>query len=391
MKLGMKPLALYIHWPFCLAKCPYCDFNSHVNARAQNKQEHETRMVNALLSEMRYWHERVTPRPLTSIFFGGGTPSLLAPSNVALLLNEANKLFGFSPTIEITLEANPTSSEAEKFKGFADAGINRLSIGVQSLNDADLKALGREHTVSEAIGAIEMAQRMFKRHSFDLIYARKGQSLNQWENELRAALKLAAAHLSLYQLTIEPGTVFAQKTAAGHTFTALDDVADEMYALTQSICEDAGLPAYEVSNHARVGEESRHNLSYWHYDEYMGIGPGAHGRVHMNDNYFSTNTLRPPEQWLRDVEAKKVGLESQAELSRNDQKTEHVLMNLRLFNGINKADWQARYAEPLDTFLNTKNKEFYIAENLLAEDTHVLRATKNGMMMLNRLTEKLVA
>ncbi|MDX1923124.1 MAG: radical SAM family heme chaperone HemW [Alphaproteobacteria bacterium] len=387
----MKPLALYIHWPFCLAKCPYCDFNSHVNARID-----ERRMVNALLSEMRYWHERINARPLTSIFFGGGTPSLLAPSNVALLLNEAQKCFGFAADIEITLEANPTSSEAEKFKGFEAAGINRLSIGVQSLNDADLKALGREHSVAEAIGAIEMAQRIFRRHSFDLIYARKNQTLQQWEHELRDALKLAAAHLSLYQLTIEPGTVFAQKTAAGQRFTAQDDVADEMYRLTQDICADAGLPAYEVSNHARRGEESRHNLSYWHYDEYIGIGPGAHGRVRMgrvsiNDHYFSTNTLRAPEMWLREVEAKKIGLETQTELSQKDQKTEHLLMNLRLFSGIDKADWQVRYGEPLDAFLNKANKNFYISEHFLIEDDKVLRATPQGMMMLNALTEKLVA
>ncbi len=383
----MKPLALYIHWPFCLAKCPYCDFNSHVNARMD-----ETRMVNALLSELRYWHAHLkNPRPLTPIFFGGGTPSLLAPSNVALLLNEANKLFGITPTIEITLEANPTSSEAEKFKGFAAAGINRLSIGVQSLNDADLKALGREHSVAEAIGAIEIAQRIFKRHSFDLIYARKGQTLQQWEDELRAALKLAASHLSLYQLTIEPGTVFAQKTAIGQTFTAQDDVADEMYALTQNICADAGLPAYEVSNHAAHGEESRHNLSYWHYDEYIGIGPGAHGRVLVKDDYVSTSTLRPPEQWLREVEAKNIGIEMQEPLSQTDQKTEHFMMNLRLFAGIDKADWQQRYGTPLDTFLNTTTKDFYVNENLLFEDVNVLRATPDGMMKLTSLTGKLLA
>lgn len=382
----MKPLALYIHWPFCLAKCPYCDFNSHVNARID-----EQRMVNALLSEMRYWHTHLNnPRPLTSIFFGGGTPSLLAPANVALLLNEASKLFGFAPDIEITLEANPTSSEAEKFKGFAEAGINRLSIGVQSLNDADLKALGREHSVAEAIHAIGIAQRIFKRHSFDLIYARKGQTVQQWQDELRAALKLAASHLSLYQLTIEPGTVFAQKTAIGQRFTAQDDVADEMYAITQDICADAGLPAYEVSNHAKPGEESRHNLSYWHYDEYIGIGPGAHGRVHMKDDYFSTSTLRPPEMWLKDVEAKTIGLETHELLSENDRKTEHFMMNLRLFAGIDKADWQERYGEPLDDFLDKARKDFYIKEQLLYEDRAVLRATRSGMMKLTSLTGKLL-
>ncbi|NDE90034.1 MAG: coproporphyrinogen III oxidase [Alphaproteobacteria bacterium] len=400
-----KPLALYIHWPFCLAKCPYCDFNSHVRARID-----EQRMVNALLCEMRYWHARVDVRPLTSIFFGGGTPSLLAPSNVALLLNEAQKLFGFAPTIEITLEANPTSTEAEKFKGFHAAGINRLSIGVQALDDASLTALGREHDVEEAIKAIGIAQRIFPRHSFDLIYARKNQTLQQWEAELKQALELAAEHLSLYQLTIEPGTVFAQKTTLGQRFTAEDEVADDMYALTQSMLADAGLPAYEVSNHARPGQESRHNLSYWHYDEYIGIGPGAHGRVRVESRESSdkeensstssltshhspliaTATQRPPEMWLNTVEAKQVGLETHNELSLQDQKTEHLMMNMRLFAGIDKAAWQQRYSELLDTFINVTNKDFYIGEALLFEDAHVLRATQSGMMKLTRLTEKLL-
>lgn len=403
----MKPFALYIHWPFCLAKCPYCDFNSHVNARID-----ETRMVDALISEMYYWHGRVQIRPLTSIFFGGGTPSLLAPSNVARLLNKANKLFGFAPHIEITLEANPTSSEAEKFKSFAAAGINRLSIGVQSLDDASLKSLGRKHNVAEAIKAIGIAQSIFPRHSFDLIYARKGQTTLQWEAELGAALKLAAAHLSLYQLTIEPGTVFAQKTNAGHVFTAPDETADEMYTLTQDLCAAAGLPAYEVSNHARSGEESRHNLSYWHYDEYIGIGAGAHGRVGdeatkgrrgeensllsshrptVPPSRFATSTYRPPEQWLKAVEAHTIGLEQQSELSLHDQQTEHFMMNMRLFAGIDKRNWQQRYNTPLDGFLNKANKDFYVSEGHLAEDANTLRATKQGIMMLTSLTEKLLS
>lgn len=381
----MKPLALYIHWPFCLAKCPYCDFNSHVNARID-----ETRMVDALISEMSYWHGRVDIRPLTSIFFGGGTPSLLAPANVARLLNEAQKLFGFAPHIEITLEANPTSSEAEKFKSFAAAGINRLSIGVQSLHDASLKSLGREHNVAEAIKAIGIAQSIFPRHSFDLIYARKGQTTQQWEAELNAALKLAAAHLSLYQLTIEPGTVFAQKTNAGHVFTAPDETADEMYTITQDLCAAAGLPAYEVSNHARVGEESRHNLSYWHYDEYIGIGPGAHGRVSITNRHVATNTYKPPEMWLKAVETHTIGLEQQSELSLHDQQTEHFMMNMRLFAGIDKRDWQQRYGAPLDAFINKTNKDFYTGEGHLAEDVNTLRATKQGMRVLTGLTGKLL-
>lgn len=400
------PLALYIHWPFCLSKCPYCDFNSHVNARID-----ETRMVDALISELRYWHSRITVRPLTSIFFGGGTPSLLAPANVARLVNEAQKLFGFAANIEITLEANPTSSEAEKFKSFAAAGINRLSIGVQSLDDASLKSLGREHSVAEAIKAIGIAQSIFPRHSFDLIYARKNQTLQQWEDELNAALKLAASHLSLYQLTIEPGTVFAQKTNAGQVFTASDEVADSMYNLTQDVCAAAGLPAYEVSNHARPGEESRHNLSYWHYDEYIGIGPGAHGRVRVkngdcrsaslcersphkfnaaSEHIFATNTFKPPQMWLDKVDAYTIGLEAQDELSLPDQQTEHFMMNMRLFAGIDKRAWQSRYGTSLDTFLNSASKDFYIQQGLLVEDANVLRATQNGMRVLTSLTGKLL-
>ncbi len=379
------PLALYIHWPFCLSKCPYCDFNSHVNARID-----ETRMVDALISELRYWHSRITVRPLTSIFFGGGTPSLLAPANVARLVNEAQKLFGFAANIEITLEANPTSSEAEKFKSFAAAGINRLSIGVQSLDDASLKSLGREHSVAEAIKAIGIAQSIFPRHSFDLIYARKNQTLQQWEDELNAALKLAASHLSLYQLTIEPGTVFAQKTNAGQVFTASDEVADSMYNLTQDVCAAAGLPAYEVSNHARPGEESRHNLSYWHYDEYIGIGPGAHGRVSIAGRHVATNTYKPPQMWLDKVDAYTIGLEAQDELSLSDQQTEHFMMNIRLFAGIDKRAWQSRYGTSLDAFLNSANKDFYIQQGLLVEDANVLRATQNGMRVLTSLTGKLL-
>jgi oxygen-independent coproporphyrinogen-3 oxidase len=263
--------------------------------------------------------------------------------------------------------------------------------------------------VAEATKAIEMAQAIFKRNSFDLIYARKGQSLQQWEAELHHAIKLAASHLSLYQLTIEPGTVFAQKTAIGERFTAQDDVADEMYSLTQDICAAAGLPAYEVSNHARSGEESRHNLSYWHYDEYIGIGAGAHGRVNILDKHgdrhsaslcershaaseqkIATSSLRPPEMWMNAVEAKETGLEAQEALSKNDQKTEHLMMNMRLFAGIDKAAWQQRYQEPLDAFLNVANKDFYIAENLLFEDAQTLRATRDGMMKLSSLTAKLL-
>ncbi len=347
-------------------------------------------MVHALVSELRAWHTRMQPRPLTSIFFGGGTPSLLAPHSVERLLNEAEKLFGFAPDIEITLEANPTSSEAEKFKGFACAGVNRLSIGIQALDDASLKSLGRTHSVTDAYKAINLAQAIFPRYSFDLIYARKHQTLQQWEAELNAAMELKPAHLSLYQLTIEPGTVFAQKTRAGQVFTANDEVADSMYDLTQDMCAAAGLPAYEVSNHARLGQESRHNLSYWHYDEYIGIGPGAHGRTRNESTRMATAAHRSPQTWLNAVEETGMGLETHTTLSLHDQKTEHLMMNLRLFAGIDKHSWSQRYNAPLDDFIHESNKHFYINEGLLFEDAQALRATRQGMRVLTSLTGKLL-
>jgi oxygen-independent coproporphyrinogen-3 oxidase len=380
------PLALYIHWPFCKAKCPYCDFNSHVREGIE-----AARWVRALLAEMRFWHEKLGPRTLTSIFFGGGTPSLLPPPEVATLIETATRLWPAAADIEITLEANPTSSEAQKFHDFAAAGVNRLSLGVQSLRDDQLKFLGRQHDVKEAKAAIAMAQAAFPRTSFDLIYARKEQRAADWEVELKEALELAAGHLSLYQLTIEPGTVFAQKTAIGSMFQADDEEAAKMYEITQELCAAAGLPAYEVSNHAAAGQQSNHNLSYWHYDEYAGIGPGAHGRTLLDGQRFATQTLRPPETWLRNVEAGGHGLEVNAALEKAEEKAESFMMNLRLCAGIDKAAWQARHGEALEALLDPAKIKMLATEKLVEDTPQTLRVTQEGMLKLTAITGSLLS
>jgi oxygen-independent coproporphyrinogen-3 oxidase len=284
---------LYVHWPFCLAKCPYCDFNSHVSRDVDHAA-----WAQALVAEMRHMRVLTGARRLDTVFFGGGTPSLMAPATVEALIEEADRLWGLAPGAEVTLEANPTSVEAGKFRAYAAAGVNRLSLGVQALDDADLRALGRMHTVAEALAAFETARAAFPRVSFDLIYARMGQAAAAWEAELARALAMAVDHLSLYQLTIEPGTRFGELYDLGRLKVPGDDRAAGMYALTHEMTAAAGLPAYEVSNHARPGAESRHNLVYWRYGDYAGIGPGAHGRLTREDGRrVATVTERLPADW----------------------------------------------------------------------------------------------
>lgn len=378
--------ALYIHWPFCRHKCPYCDFNSHVREGVDAGA-----YVEALLTEMRYWHAQTGTRALSSIFFGGGTPSLLNPRDVERLVSEAATLWQAEEGMEVTLEANPTSSEGKKFADFAKAGVNRLSLGVQALNDADLKFLGREHSVAEALAALDAARTIFPRFSFDLIYARKNQSVSEWEKELTRALQLAGGHLSLYQLTIEPGTVFAQKTRVGEVFQAPDEDAAAMYELTQDLCAGAGLPAYEVSNHAKLGEECRHNMCYWQYGEYVGIGAGAHGRVRdANDGVRATVTHKPPEMWLRQVREQGHGLASCEQLYSDEQKEEAFMMNLRLTQGINKAAWQARFGTPLEALLDAGALAALAADKYIENTDAVLRTTPKGRLVLTALTGKLL-
>ncbi|RXZ66135.1 radical SAM family heme chaperone HemW [Pelagerythrobacter rhizovicinus] len=325
--------ALYIHWPFCLKKCPYCDFNSHV----RDGVDHAA-WQRALVADMRHEAALAGGEPLTSIFFGGGTPSLMPPALIAHLLAQAERLWGFSDETEITLEANPSTVEAAAFGDLAAAGINRVSLGLQALDDTALRFLGRLHGVREGLAALEIAQRNFARVSFDLIYARPGQTPAAWQAELSRALGFGTDHLSLYQLTIEPNTRFATDVRLGHFAPLDDDPAAELFELSRAITADAGLLAYEVSNHARRGQESRHNLTYWRYRDYCGIGPGAHGRR----GGMATSRHKKPENWLAAVSEQGHGIREEAALSPATRASEALLMGLRLSEGVSLADIAAR-------------------------------------------------
>jgi len=374
--------ALYIHWPFCAKKCPYCDFNSHVRDSVDVAS-----WQAALLADMRAEAAVAGGESLTSIFFGGGTPSLMPPALVATLLQEAQTLWGFSPDIEITLEANPSSVEAANFADLALAGINRVSLGVQSLEDETLQWLGRLHGAEEALRALETAQKHFERVSFDLIYALPDQSPEQWEAQLNRALGFGTSHLSLYQLTIEPGTRFETDVRLGR-FTPLDDDrAADLYALTRQITGSAGLPAYETSNHARPGEESRHNLTYWRYQDYAGIGPGAHGRR----GGFATVRHKKPENFLKAVSDRGHGIAEQTMLSQDEQISEALLMGLRLAEGIDLAALEWRFERPRSTMLNAKALATYTDLGFVWQRGSRIGVEPQGMGVLNTLIEALVA
>jgi oxygen-independent coproporphyrinogen-3 oxidase len=319
-----------VHWPFCASKCPYCDFNSHVRAGGPD----EARFLAALLRELAHWAELAPVRRVGSVFFGGGTPSLMRPATVGAIVDAIARHWPLADDAEITLEANPSSVEAARFRGYRAAGVNRVSLGVQSLDDGVLRSLGRLHTAAEALAAIAVARSTFNRFSFDLIYARPGQTLDAWRAELGRALALAGAHLSLYQLTIEPDTPFAALHARGKLKMPDGETAGAFYDLTQELTERAGLPAYEISNHAAPGEECRHNLLYWRYGEYAGIGPGAHGRVVLDGRRQATATERNPERWAAQVESRGHGLAEVVPLTAAEQADEALLMGLRLAEGI---------------------------------------------------------
>ena len=322
--------ALYIHWPFCQSKCPYCDFNSHVASSID-----QNRWMRAYLSEIDRIANLTSGRVLRSVFFGGGTPSLMDPDLVGAILERVRGKWATTNSFEVTLEANPTSVEAGRFAGYRDAGVNRISMGIQALNDTDLKALGRLHTVSEAMAAFDIARTHFDRVSFDLIYARQNQTLAAWDQELRQALSLAVDHLSLYQLTIEEGTAFGARAAVGGLRGLPDeDLSADLYDATQDICGEHGLPAYEVSNHAKLGSESIHNRVYWEYGDYAGIGPGAHGRLTLDGVRYATDAPRLPAAWLERVETFGKGELSPEALSAEDQLSEFLLMGLRLSEGV---------------------------------------------------------
>jgi putative oxygen-independent coproporphyrinogen III oxidase len=335
---------VYVHWPFCLSKCPYCDFNSHVRAEPVD----EKRFVAAFKTELAHRAKFTKGRKVRSIFFGGGTPSLMKPETVGAILEAIGQFWPLEPDLEITLEANPSSVEAGRFRGYRDAGVNRVSIGVQSLKDTDLKQLGRLHTASEALAAVETAAKIFPRYSFDLIYGRPQQSVAEWKMELRQALARVADHLSLYQLTIEPDTMFERLDRAGKLKMPDADLGREFWNATQEMMDAAGLPAYEISNHARPGAESRHNLIYWRYGEYIGVGPGAHGRIMTPKGRRAQSTERHPEMWLTVVETDGHALIEDELLTDEEQGDEFLLMGLRLAEGIEPARFEAVAGRSLD-------------------------------------------
>ncbi|ACS38271.1 MULTISPECIES: radical SAM family heme chaperone HemW [Methylorubrum] len=334
---------IYLHWPFCAAKCPYCDFNSHVRHAGVD----QPRFLAAFRREIAHAAALAPGRTVTSIFLGGGTPSLMAPDTVAGLLDAVAGAWSVAPDAEVTLEANPTSVEATRFRGYRAAGVNRVSLGVQALDDGDLKRLGRLHSVAEALDAVRTASAHFERFSFDLIYARPEQTPEAWAAELRRAIDYAAEHLSLYQLTIEPGTPFFGLAQAGRLVPPDDDASRALYDVTQEICGRAGLPAYEISNHARPGAQSRHNLLYWRYGEYAGIGPGAHGRLVLPQGRTGTLTEKAPEDWLARVERDGHGIVETETLSAEDQGDEFLMMGLRLTEGIDSARYASLKGRPL--------------------------------------------
>jgi len=373
--------ALYIHWPFCLAKCPYCDFNSHV----RDSVDHAA-WEAALLADMRHEADLAAGEPLDSIFFGGGTPSLMPPALVGRLLAEAEKLWGFAPGIEITLEGNPSSVEAANYADLAAAGVNRASLGLQALDDQTLKFLGRLHDAKEGLKAVETAQRVFNRVSIDLIYALPNQSVAEWHSELAKAIGLGTTHLSLYQLTIEPGTRFETLVRKGKFAPLDDDACADLFTLTREATAAANLPAYEISNHARLGEESRHNLTYWRYQDYVGIGPGAHGRRKGE----ATVRHKKPENWLGAVTAKGNGIAECRALGCKEQAAEAMLMGLRLREGIDLSAMARRFELAEADLLDPSKAELYRQQGLVWRDGDQVGVTEAGMPLLDALLGELV-
>jgi oxygen-independent coproporphyrinogen-3 oxidase len=381
---GRQAFGVYVHWPFCLSKCPYCDFNSHV----RHAPVDEARFVRAFAREIETSANRAPGREVTSIFLGGGTPSLMAPQTVGAILDAIAKRWRVASDVEVTLEANPTSVEATRFRGYRTAGVNRVSLGVQALDDASLKALGRLHTAREALDAVAIARAAFDRYSFDLIYARPDQTPQLWAEELKLAISEAAEHLSLYQLTIEEGTPFFGLHAAGKLKTPDEATARALYDVTQDVCAQYGLPAYEISNHARPGAECRHNLVYWRGEEYAGIGPGAHGRLDIDGVRHAIATEKRPEAWLTRVEASGHGIITDDHLNSEERADEFLLMGLRLAEGIDPKRYAALSGRTLDPGRIAVLRE----EGAIVVDADGrLRVTQAGFPVLDAVVADLAA
>lgn len=380
-----EPIGVYVHWPFCLSKCPYCDFNSHVAETV----DHD-RWRAALVRELTTLAGRVGRRRVESVFFGGGTPSLMAPDTVAAVLDTVRGSFRIANDLEVTLEANPTSVETGRLDGFRDAGVNRVSLGVQALDDDVLRFLGRTHSAADALAAVTSARDRFERVSFDLIYARPEQSPESWRRELAAALAHAAGHLSLYQLTIEPTTPFHSLHARGAFRLPDEDAAAVLWEITQETLEAAGMPAYEVSNHARPGQECRHNMVYWSYRDYVGVGPGAHGRLAEGGRKVATRTHRAPSIWLQRVETAGHALVDDRMLDADEMLVEAALTGLRLAGGLPRARWLALFGRGPEDLFDTATIELLVDGGFLKLDAEGLRASSAGRARLDAVTDRLL-
>ena len=376
---------LYVHWPFCLSKCPYCDFNSHVREGVD-----QARWCAALLAELDHFAAETTGRRLTSVFFGGGTPSLMAPATVAAVLDRAAAHWPLAPDLEVTLEANPTSVEAARLADFRAAGVGRVSLGVQALDDRVLRFLGRGHDRAEAVAAVDLAARLFDRYSFDMIYARPGQTAQAWRRELAEALAMTGGHLSAYQLTVEPGTGFHSGAARGDIVLPDDDLGAALYETTQEVLAGAGLPAYEISNHARPGDECRHNLIYWRMGDYVGIGPGAHGRLALPDGVYATRTHRAPEAWLAQVEARGQGEHDRAPVAGDALVADLLMMGLRLTEGVSRARFRALCGREFEDTVDRSALSRLVDAALLEIDGAGLRATGAGRLRLDAVLAALL-
>ena len=378
-------LAIYVHWPYCLSKCPYCDFNSHVEQSVPPSD-----WSAAIRKQIKEGAKFLGPRKITSIFFGGGTPSLMEPKIVGEIIDQIGQQWHLQDSVEITLEANPNSSEAEKFADLRNAGVNRLSLGVQSLVDRDLKFLGREHTAREARAAAEIARDTFTHSSIDLIYSRPAQTMDQWEKELREAIGLVGDHISVYQLTIERGTAFYARQKSGALLIPNDDTAVQLYRQTQSLLCDLGLPAYEISNHAHPGSESQHNLAYWLYKDYLGVGPGAHSRITLDGRIYALSQLRSPAKWFRESKMGNFLENCRDSLSLLQSTREIVIMGLRLHQGISKKWFEKRTGHLLDEMLDFSVLRNLSVNNFIINNTEKLQLTTRGRPLLNAIIERLL-